>query len=228
MVAWVAIAVHVAGAAAVGELADRVAHTLGVFRMACGSEITGMAAGAGTGICGRRIRHGLGIARMTGAAADIRAVLTWIGHAGMPEVHHIPVRIGVAAAAVATQVQMPRRYSDSREVVVTRGAGCHQVRVIDARRTPGECAVAGVAGLRGLNVRARHADGAHGVVAGGAGVRGDRRVIHACRSPGVGRVAAFAGGCRGQVPGRLAFRRDAVVAAAAGPAHLGVIHADDR
>src|SRR6516162_9945301 len=95
-------------------------------------------------------------------------------------------------------------------------------------RTPGERSVAGVTRLSGRNMRARQADGTHGVVTARAAVRDHARVVEARRRPRVGGVAEFAGGIRRQVPRGLRARDGAVVTGRARAEHLGMVDARDR
>src|SRR5262249_42271021 len=183
------VAVDVAGAAAVGELAHGVVGPLEYLRIRGGPEVLGMAAGAGAGVRGRGPGDLVRAAGVTAAAAERRAVVARIAAGRMAEVQRVPVGVGMAGAAVEARPQVPGRHADRAGIVVAAAAAAEEQRVVDLGRLPAERAVAGVALLGGRDVDARQADRLHGVVAARAGVRRDGGVIEARRSPAITRVA---------------------------------------
>src|SRR5579863_2270291 len=171
------IAVHVAGAAAVGELAHRVELAFDGFRMRGRFEGGCMAGRARAEIGRRRPRQLLGVAGVAGAAGERRRVIARVGAARMAEAHQAPLRVAVTGGEVEVCSEMPRRQADRAIVVVAARAGPREGRVVDQGGRPGERPVAGIALLRGWNVGARHANRLDRVVTARAGVGGDARVI---------------------------------------------------
>src|SRR5579864_4084945 len=222
------IAVHVAGAAAVGELAHRVELAFDGLGMRSRFEGGCMAGGARAHIGRRRPGHLLRIPRMAGAAGERRQVIARVSAARMAEADEAPLRVAVTGGAVEVCSEMPGGQADRAIVVVAARAGARECRVIDQGGRPGERPVAGIALLRGWNVGARHADRLDRVVTARAGVGCDARVIETRGYPGVGRVTAVAGGIGRHVTRGLARGHGAVVAAHAAARHLCVIDGAHR
>src|ERR1700757_5211574 len=167
------IAVDVAGARAVGELSDGVeelARSLDRLRMFRGHIVLGMTPATAPGIGGGRVRDLLGVGRVAALTRQGHAVIARVvGARRVVEADYAPVRIAVAARAVEVRREVIRRQAGRGHVVVAARTVADEGRVIDERRLPAERAVTGVAGSRGDDVRARHPQRLHSVVAGRAG-----------------------------------------------------------
>src|SRR5579862_9865085 len=85
------IAIHVAGAAAVGKLAHRVELAFDGLRMRSRFEGGCMAGRARAEIGRRRPRQLLGVAGVAGAAGERRRVIARVGAARMAEAHQAPL-----------------------------------------------------------------------------------------------------------------------------------------
>src|SRR5690348_13496292 len=79
----VRVVVNVASAAAVAEISDAVERTFCGLRMSGWLEVLRVATAAGTGARGVRVRHLVRVGRMTGGAAQRRAMSSRIGRRRM-------------------------------------------------------------------------------------------------------------------------------------------------
>src|SRR4029077_12026463 len=135
------IAVDVAGARAVGELADSVeelTRTLDRLRMFRGHIVLCMTAATGPGIGGGCIRDLLGVGRVAARAREGGTVIARVRGDRVPEADYAPVRIAVAARAVEVRREVIGRQAGRGDVVVAPQAAANEGRVIDERRPPGE------------------------------------------------------------------------------------------
>src|SRR2546421_9263127 len=146
------IAVDVAGATAVGELAGGVGETLDGLRVRRGLEVLRMAAGAGAGVRRGGVGHLIGIGGVAAGAAQRGAMRARVGGAGVPEADEAPVREAVTGGAVEPGDHVPGRQAHGAAVVVAGGATADKARVIDPGGLPGEGAGAGIALLGGGGV----------------------------------------------------------------------------
>src|ERR1700736_4673366 len=120
------IAVNVAGARAIGQLAPGVQKSLDCLRMSLRLEIPRMAATAAARFGGSGICDGLGVGRVTLSAAQCGMVLSRVLWSRMPEIDRIPVGIRVAGDAFACRAHVVGRLANRSGVVMTRGASSRQ------------------------------------------------------------------------------------------------------
>ena len=213
------IGIDVTGTGAVLQLADVVRQPLHGLCMSLGLECTPMAAAAagpvGCELPRRLVRVG-GVA--TGATRGA-AMLARKFRRCMRKGHRRPVWVAMARGTVQGRRHVIGDFPHGRSAVVATVAIGRDSRVIEARRAPGQGAVARTALLRGRYVIARQRRGLHARVTTAAGVGSagyQIRVFHPNRGELVGRMAGAAIVVAGYVPHVLAHGRHTVMAAEAG------------
>ena len=144
-----------------------------------------------------------------------------IEHRAGPAIGGMAVITGVAAGNVV------RRLAGRNTAIVTAEAGPQHIGMIDANDWRKQVsAVTGLAGIGRVDMTIVLANGLRPVVAGYA-VAGYTAVIEHRAGPAIGGMAVITGVAAGNMVRRLAGRRVAVMAAEAGPQHIGMIDAND-
>ena len=186
------IAVDVTGATAVAELVGGVVLVLQCLRVCRRLEIRCVTSATGACIGRCNIRNVFSVGLVAPAAGQLLVMLTRIRRRSVLEADGRPVRVLVARGAVALRDNVVWRLADRAHMVVAGSATAGDRRVIQLCRMPCQSSVAGIAGLRRRDVRARHPNRTYGVVARGAGDRASARMIKTCRRPCVGGMACLA------------------------------------
>ena len=161
------VGVDVATARTISELTDGVENfrTVDLF-VRIGLEIPGMTPGAIRLVGSVLPGDGLAVARVTGDAAQITAVVAGVVSRCMREVDRRPARRVVAGIALERRDEVIAGLSGRGRSVVTRGAASRDTGVVEIRRYPRGRRVAGVALCGGDDVR-RRLSGRHAAVVTG-------------------------------------------------------------
>jgi len=218
-----------------GNVVGRLAQCRGaVVTAEAGAQYRGMI-NPGHRVPGRRRmavlahRRGLDVrAVLAGRGGTVVTACAVAGHIGMIKGRRCPAIGGMTIIAVVVTGNVVGRLAQCRGAVVTAEAGAQYRGMIDPdHRVPGRRRMAVLAHRRALDVRAV-LTGRGGTVVTACAVAGHRAVIEGRRCPAIGGMTVIAVVVTGNVVGRLAQCRAAIVTAEAGAQYRGMINPGHR